>query len=197
MIIILSYFGLLTACNSGGAKKTESDSPKEAKVTIDSVREQNDIAKAPTDSAGIIAATAKKFLAARLKDDLAKGLIDSMSRKFIIDHIDLNHDGINEIFVGLTGTYFCGSGGCTCYLLTADGKLITRFTVLEYPIAISSTLTNGWNDLLIESRGKYHLMVYKNNQYPSNPSVQPVAPLPANARKVLDVTRSEIRWHSL
>jgi hypothetical protein len=108
------------------------------------------------------------------KNDIAKGIVDSLSRKFIFFEYDLNDDGAREIFVGLTGPYFCGSGGCTTLLLGAEGALITKFTVSERPFVISSEKTNTWKDLIVESNGRNHILKYGKKGYPSNPSVQPV-----------------------
>ena len=76
--------------------------------------------------------------------------------------------------MGLTGSYFCGTGGCTILLLNSDGGLITTFTVTDYPIIVSNTITKNWKDLILYSNGKNHLMKFNGKTYPSNPSVQPV-----------------------
>lgn len=114
----------------------------------------------------------KSLVDSILKTDLS--IMDSTSRKFVFSEIDLNGDGQNEIFVGFTGGYFCGSGGCTIMLLENKGKVITQFTVSEYPVVVDNNKTNGWSDLIINSNGKNHLMKFDGKKYPSNPSVQPV-----------------------
>lgn len=108
------------------------------------------------------------------KDDLDKNIIDSFSRRFIFFQYDLNDDNIKETFVGLTGSYFCGSGGCTILLLDDTANVITRFTVTDYPVIVAGTKTNGWKDLILYSAGKNHLVKFDGKKYPSNPSVQPV-----------------------
>lgn len=111
------------------------------------------------------------------KDDLARNIIPGLSRKFIIFEFDLNGDSINEIFAGLTGPYFCGSGGCTIYLFKNDGTVLTRFTVADYPIVVSDSKTMGFKDLIIKSNGQNHLMKFDGKKYPSNPSLEPVLKL--------------------
>ena len=111
------------------------------------------------------------------KDDLARNIIPGLSRKFIIFEFDLNGDSINEIFAGLTGPYFCGSGGCTIYLFNNDGTVLTRFTVADYPIVVSDSKTMGFKDLIIKSNGQNHLMKFDGKKYPSNPSLEPVLKL--------------------
>lgn len=116
----------------------------------------------------------RTYLQTSLKDDLSKGIIDSVSRRYMVHEFDLDDDGNKEIFVSLTGTYFCGSGGCNIVLLSSEGKLITNFTVSEIPFIIVPEVTKGWRDLLIQSRGQYHRMKFNGVKYPSNPSMEPV-----------------------
>ena len=108
----------------------------------------------------------------KFRSDLDKNLIDSLSRKFIFFEYDLNGDSKKEIFVGLTGPYFCGSGGCSIMLLDNQGNEITNFTVSDYPVVIDNNKSKEWNDLFISSGGKYHTMKFDGKKYPSNPSVQ-------------------------
>ena len=108
------------------------------------------------------------------KTDLEKKLIDSFSRTFTLFEYDLNEDGKKEIFVSHTGPYFCGSGGCTITLLSPDGNKITQFTVSRTPVIVLRERSNGWNDLLLESTGKLHLLQFNGKNYPSNPSTAPV-----------------------
>nr|WP_314896836.1 hypothetical protein [uncultured Flavobacterium sp.] len=107
------------------------------------------------------------------KEDLEKKWINETSRKFIFFEYDLNHDGKKEILVGLTGSYFCGSGGCTQYILDNQGYVISKFTVADTPVIIDTHKSNGWYDLIIYSGGKNHLVKFNGKKYPSNPSMQP------------------------
>ncbi|MGN6490977.1 MAG: hypothetical protein ACTHLE_03195 [Agriterribacter sp.] len=106
-----------------------------------------------------------------VKNDLT--ILTEKDRKFIYSEADINGDGTNEIFVGMKGGYFCGNAGCTVYLLTSDGKEITRFTIVDGPIAVSADKTKDWNDLIMPSRGVNYLVKFNGKTYPSNPSVQP------------------------
>lgn len=108
----------------------------------------------------------------QLKSDLEKNLVDSLSRKFIFFEYDLNDDGKKEIFVGLTGPYFCGSGGCTMYLLDNQGNTITKFSVSR-DVVIDNKKTNGFKDLFIYSGGKFRIVKFNGKTYPSNPSTLP------------------------
>lgn len=108
-----------------------------------------------------------------LKSDLEKNLIDSSNRKFVFFEYDLNDDEKKEIFVGLTGPYFCGSGGCTQYILNNQGNVVTRFSVSDYPVVIDNNKTKGWRDLFIYSGSKFRTVKFDGKKYPSNPSTLP------------------------
>jgi hypothetical protein len=133
----------------------------------------------PGDRYGINSSSMKTADLVRLtlrdlfKADLEGNFIDSISRKFIFFEYDLNSDGRNEILVGLIGSFFCGSGGCTQFVLDDQGKVITRFTVADYPVVIDTHKTNGWNDLFIHSGSKDRIVRFDGKKYPSNPSVLP------------------------
>ncbi len=117
------------------------------------------------------------LIAVRLRhlyqEDISNNWIDSTARRFIQHAFDLNNDQKNELFVGFTGPYFCGSGGCNILLLSAEGELITEFTVVDYPMVIDTETTGGWRNLLIFSNGDWHVLKHNGNAYPPNPSVQP------------------------
>ncbi|MCU0335019.1 MAG: hypothetical protein MUF62_08195 [Chitinophagaceae bacterium] len=118
-------------------------------------------------------AAARRGIASSFGSDLATDFQDSSMRKFRLFRFDLNDDGSEEIFVGLTGPLFCGTGGCTIMLLQADGSVITNFTVAGFPVVIDSARTNGWRNLLMLSAGSFHEMKYGKKGYPANPSVAP------------------------
>lgn len=104
-----------------------------------------------------------------LKDDLQ--FLSENDRKFQFYKIDLNADGKEEYFVRFMSSYFCGTGGCTFLLLDRYAEIITRFTVMDAPIYVSKTKTNGWRNLMVKSEGKFKELVFDGKSYPSNPSV--------------------------
>jgi hypothetical protein len=138
----------------------------------------------------------RQVIQTKLKSDLDKNLVDSFSRRFIFFEYDLNDDGNKEIFVGFTGPYFCGSGGCSPYILDNQGNVITHFTVSDYPIVIDNNKTNGWKDLFIRSGGKDRIVKFDGKKYPSNPSTLPALKvLPGDGLpRVLDFVNEPYPW---
>ena len=113
----------------------------------------------------------RSFLKKEYKEDLDRNIIDEFSRKFIIYEYDLNDDGNKEILVGLRGSYFCGTGGCSQLILDKNGNMIADFSVSGFPIYIDNQKTNGWKNLILYSGRKNRLIKFDGKQYPSNPSM--------------------------
>jgi hypothetical protein len=126
----------------------------------------------------------KKDLPALTKDD----------RFFYYEAFDLNNDKKDEYFVGFSNSYFCGSGGCSGYILNNDAGLINSFTVTDFPILVTTSSTEKFYDLIFETGGKFHLVKMKNGKYPSNPSVQEIwkGETPKENSKVLDIQAKKL-----
>ena len=61
-------------------------------------------------------------------------------RRFIFDSVDLNGDKINKFLVGLMGPDFCGTGGCTMLVLNSEMQIISKMTLVEYPVYVGMDL---------------------------------------------------------
>lgn len=192
------------SCNNSGEKGSDSANTGDA---VNSEASGYDLD--PTDTipaGGYTAGSASKLTADLVKktlehlymSDLDSNYIDSFSRRFIFYEYDLNADGKKEIFVGLIGPYFCGSGGCTQLILDYQGNVVSHFTVTDYPVMIENTKTNGWNDLILYSGHNYHLIKFDGKTYPSNPSVEPSlsAPPADNLTKALNFMNEPYPWIS-
>jgi hypothetical protein len=119
-----------------------------------------------------VAELLKKTLAESvLKEDIST--IPANERKFRYHAVDLNNDKIDEYLVAPPGNFYCGTGGCSFFIIDNNGKAIGDFTVSDFPIYTATSATEGWQDLIIRSNGKDHLIKMKNGKYPSNPSVAP------------------------
>ena len=138
----------------------------------------------------------RKQLAVLLKKDLPA--MTKEDRFFYYEAFDLNNDKKNEYFVGFSNSYFCGSGGCSGYILNNDGTLINSFTVTDFPILVTTSSTEKFYDLIFETGGKFHLIKMKNGKYPSNPSVQEIwkGETPKENTKVLDIDGKKLEKYS-
>ncbi|MEN2415297.1 hypothetical protein [Flavobacterium mesophilum] len=138
----------------------------------------------------------RKQLQVLLKKDLP--VMTKEQRFFYYEAFDLNKDGKNEYFVGFSNSYFCGSGGCSGYILNNDGSVINPFTVTVFPIIVTTVPTENYYGLVMRSGEKFHLIDMKNGKYPSNPSVTEVfrGTFPVPNTKVLDIEGKKLERYS-
>ena len=83
----------------------------------------------------------RSFLKEKTKNDYS--MLSDFEKVFSFYEVDLNADEKPEYFIRLQGGYFCGSGGCSFYLLNNDFSVNTYFTVTNPPVFRSSAVTNG------------------------------------------------------
>src|SRR5690606_33409791 len=104
----------------------------------------------------------------------------------------------DEYFVGFSNPYFCGSGGCSGYILNNDGTLINSFTITDFPIYITTSSTEKFYDLIFETGGKFYIVKMKDGRYPSNPSVQKelTGRAPKESTKILDIEGKKLEKYS-
>ena len=138
----------------------------------------------------------RKQLQVLLKKDLP--VLTKDQRFFYYEAYDLNNDKKNEYFVGFANPYFCGSGGCSGYILNNDGTLINSFTVTDFPIFIGTTSSENFKDLIFKSGNTLHSLKMKNRKYPSNPSVQEKwkGHIPTASPVILDIHAKKLEKYS-
>lgn len=190
LLVAATVIGVIS-CSDGGTAKEQTG-------LRDSIAPAGDpAAKSADTSTALAIPPAVETIKQALITDILKADMSALQpddRKFGYDAYDFNGDGNKEIIIGFRNPYFCGSGGCTAMLFTQDGKLINKFTVVDYPIWILTTKTNGWKDLAIFSNKKYHDVKFGSGKYPSNPSIAPSfkdAP-PKDEARVLDFDNKSI-----
>lgn len=171
ILVVVSL--ILVSCN-GNSETTQQ--PKKTAVAEQSEATDPDVFYAEETRSEATAAKLRSFLTSYLKDDLPT--IPAEERRFSFYEIDLNDDQRNEYFISLTGSAFCGSGGCTFLLLGNDLSVINRFTVMRPPVFRSNHTTNGWHDLILignltPGKEQYRHLEWdnKSKKYPSNPSL--------------------------
>jgi hypothetical protein len=102
--------------------------------------------------------------------------------RYLYNRIDLDGDGREEVVAYLTSS--CGTGGCSMLILRAMGdgySLISRHTIVNNPVVVSTTKTNGWRDIILYVAGggakpSYNVLKFDGSAYPRNPSTAPELP---------------------
>jgi len=83
--------------------------------------------------------------------------------------VDLNSDGIDEVIVYYEAPGFCGSGGCTSYILAPtnmdDSWVILGKFFPGYEPSISSTTANGHNDIHYKGDNGSYICRYNGSSY--------------------------------
>lgn len=110
----------------------------------------------------------------------SKHLADDKTR-YTYAFAPLNSTESSSVIVYVTGPAWCGSGGCTAFVLARDHsayKVITKITIVRPPIRVLSSSTNGWRDIGVWVQGGgqsgYEARLSFNGKtYPTNPSRPP------------------------
>jgi hypothetical protein len=97
--------------------------------------------------------------------------------------VDLNNDGIPDAVVLLTGSDYCGSGGCTLLVLkglSGGYSVVSKSTITREPILLLQEKKRGWHTLSVAVSGGgakagQVLLRFNGSLYPGNPGMQPKA----------------------
>jgi hypothetical protein len=98
-----------------------------------------------------------------------------------------------DVVVYISGQRWCGSGGCTLLVLETAGssfKVLGRTTIVQLPIYVLPTMTNGHPDIAVRvqgggiERGYLAKLSFDGERYPANPSVPPAQRLSGAAGAV-------------
>ena len=164
---------ILAGCNEKTSNKDKTAPEQQVADTLEVNRENY----VPQSTDEQTANNLKVFLRNYTAEDA--DFLQPADKRFQFYKTDLNQDGNEDIFVRLMGPYFCGSGGCTFFLLDKYGEQITKFTVTRAPFFKEQSLVNGWSLLLVKDSGVFKELRFEEGSYPSNPSVLPKAPYDA------------------
>lgn len=118
------------------------------------------------------------------------------SNRFMVFNEDLNGDGWNEAIVYLWGPDFTTSFGDTVLIFNeayGEFEYLSKVISINMPIVISSTKSNGYNDIVVNVSGGsikksyYSILKNEDGRYPLNPVVQPKANITqSNVKRVLN-----------
>lgn len=83
-----------------------------------------------------------------------EGGASAAEEKMSVEAVDLNHDGVSEYEVELSGTCMCGMVNCSIYLYrqTATGYESILDDAAGYGFRLLKTSTNGYADVQVEAR---------------------------------------------
>ena len=112
---------------------------------------------------------------------LEKALIDkydlddnaSKQTRYYYNYVDLDGDGLNEIFVEVVGPYTEKNGVHNAVIYKENNGMLEEiddFRLINNPVIISDEKTNGWNDIIIDIsentlEKKYVLLKYDGEDY--------------------------------
>ncbi len=178
-------------------KETSTDEVKDIDSTTMEAKTQSDSIIANDNLSGIDEKTVdlirKQLTTVLLKNDLAA--MTKEDRFFYYDAFDLNNDGKDEYIVGFSNPYFCGTGGCSGFILKNDGSLLNNFTVTDFPFFVGPNTSEKFQDLIVSSKGILYNVKMKNGKYPSNPSVQEKwkGEVPEESPSILDIDNKKFQ----
>jgi len=124
---------------------------------------------------------------------------DIKATRYFAAFVHLRDDNTQQVIVYLIGRAWCGSGGClTLILVPKDSSytVMTEMTVVQQPIRVLDTKSNGWHNLGVWVQGGgiqpgYEARLsFNGKKYPSNPTVPPAQPLTAEVNGKVVVPRS-------
>jgi hypothetical protein len=124
---------------------------------------------------------------------------DVKSTRYFAVFVRLRDDNTRQVIVYLVGGAWCGTGGClTLILVPKDSSytVLTEMTVVQQPIRVLDTKSNGWHDLGVWVQGGgiqpgYEARLsFDGKKYPCNPTVPPAQPLRAKVNGKVVVPRS-------
>lgn len=118
-----------------------------------------------------------------LEEAILKNIkVSSEGNRYVAFYEDLNGGTNCEVIVYLWGPDFTGTGGDTLIVFSEDNgeyEFISKTTLVNMPIIISNSKTNGFNDIIVYvtggggKSGSYSILKNEGGRYPLNSSVQP------------------------
>lgn len=183
VILVFAGLALFSVACSGKAvestgteetyQNSEDQDYENATVTPSSTKEENEI----TDAAVAVAAAVSEIKMVPLPEGItgmkAESAPNEKLKELIIEYyeipedfyettryyynyVDLNADGTDEIFAIVMGPYTSGTGGSSAlWVIEKEGELHVNqdFTIMNTPIVISDTMTNGAKEIIVPYYG--------------------------------------------
>ena len=94
---------------------------------------------------------------------------------YYYNYVDLNDDGVDEIFAVFIGPFMSGSGGNSAAIISQTNdklEIVQNFTLIHTPVIISDTTTNGYHNIITLRSGggaetQYVELTYEKTAYES------------------------------
>lgn len=165
--------------NASPLVKRTAETIEETKANADEAPEQADIPMEELPE-GIKGMKAEKIPNEELRNLIAKGMEIPEdffeTTHYFYNYIDLDEDGVNEIFAIVSGPYTSGTGGSSgIWVSNQAGKLhiIQDFTLCNSPVIISETKENGFHQLIMpyygNDKSQYSVLSYQDGAYVNVP----------------------------
>lgn len=119
--------------------------------------------------------SANEELCQIIKDYYKISAEDMKRTRYMYNYVDLNDDGVDEIFVVVNGPSTSGSGGSSALLLEQNKnswQIKKNFTLVRTPVTISDVKHNGYHDIVFSyygggSESGYSVVFYDGDNYVS------------------------------
>ena len=147
---------MLTGCGGEKAPAAETQIPAETQAELPTVPENENTLWVPEGSKLRMAQTEHNAeLAAVIAQTYGIPQEEWGGTRYYYDYVDLNNDGVDEIFAVVMGMYTSGSGGDSALIVhPAAGMVVSQqFTLVRAPILVSDQLTDGVHDLIFLRSG--------------------------------------------
>ncbi len=164
--VMLTMLLMLAGCGGDGAEAeqtVQTEQVEQTEQTLEQVLEEHFLA---AEDAEDVATVVSQYAEETPDPALAEFLIsyyqvpdeEQSKTRYYYNHIDLNEDGTDEIFVVVVGEYTKVSFGDPALILSeqADGtfQVIESFEGIHTPVTVSERMTNGWHDIIYQEYGR-------------------------------------------
>ena len=149
--VMLTMVLMLAGCGGDGAEAeqtVQTEQVEQTEQTLEQVLEEHFLA---AEDAEDVATVVSQYAEETPDEEQSK-------TRYYYNHIDLNEDGTDEIFVVVVGEYTKVSFGDPALILSeqADGtfQVIESFEGIHTPVTVSERMTNGWHDIIYQEYGR-------------------------------------------
>lgn len=175
MCLIISFLSLY-GCKSNSATNIEKENANvKDESSNDYENDNNNIILIENEKIASVLSEKEKNLELEkaLKEKYELDEKAAKETRYYYNYVDLNGDGINEIFAEVVGPYVSKSGEDNAVIYKESNGILEEiddFSFVRNPVIISEEKTNGWSNIVVESSGygnekKYAVLKYDGDSY--------------------------------